>query len=92
MTTRLPNKSPCPVCRKMLDAASALDGSNDGPTPGDVTVCINCGMVLKFTQTLGLAIATPQDVNELSYEQAVQIAKAQQFILRQHAISRAMNN
>ena len=92
MTTRLPNKPHCPVCRKMLDAASALDGSNDGPTPGDVTICINCGMVLKFTKTLGLTVATPQDVDQLSYEQAVQIAKAQQFILHRYAARQAMNN
>lgn len=32
----------CPVCGTTLDAATALDGEEIKPNPGDVSICIKC--------------------------------------------------
>jgi hypothetical protein len=46
--------SPCPSCFKVMDRAT--DGLRGGgrPRPGDVTVCINCGALLRFGEQLQL--------------------------------------
>jgi hypothetical protein len=39
----------CPRCAKQLDDASAADGSDDMPGPGDVSLCLYCGHLSVFT-------------------------------------------
>jgi hypothetical protein len=44
---RLP-ESPCPACGRTLDGALAMAHDGAGPSPGDVTVCIDCEALLEF--------------------------------------------
>jgi hypothetical protein len=50
MTTRL-SESNCPACGKGFNAATAAVG-DAVPKPGDWTLCIECGVVLAFDETL----------------------------------------
>lgn len=43
----------CPVCSTLLNAASGFN-NNASPSPGDVSICIRCGAVLKFDEQMTL--------------------------------------
>ena len=38
----------CPVCDSGFDAASAVDGEDLTPEPGDITICLYCGEWMMF--------------------------------------------
>lgn len=44
---------PCPHCGKVLDAATPADGVG-APSPGDATLCIDCGEWCVFNDELKL--------------------------------------
>lgn len=54
----------CPTCESKLDGATAIDGEQTMPEPGDITVCVYCTEVLEFTTTMEF-IKT--DLTKLSY-------------------------
>jgi hypothetical protein len=67
-----------PCCGYEVDAATGLD-HEEAPTPGDYTICLNCGAVLRFVeggppQVVGL------DVLELPAEAIVQMQRAIGYI------------
>lgn len=51
----------CPYCGKKLDAASG-EGT---PSPGDVSVCIECASPLMFTDELTLRVMTRAEFADL---------------------------
>jgi len=69
--SRTKKNSPCPNCGKELNSACGLD-SEDGPSPGDFTVCIGCGYILAFTEDLG--------VRELTGEEAIEAAGREEIV------------
>jgi hypothetical protein len=49
-------KSDCPYCGYAeMDSADSLTGSKAAPEPDDITLCLNCGALLKFLFDLKLA-------------------------------------
>lgn len=60
--TRLPT-TVCPECADPLDAASAAEGDHV-PTPGDVSICLNCAWVGIFTDELTLRPSTLAERSE----------------------------
>lgn len=58
--------SPCPHCGTRFDAATglALDGPAT-PHPGALTMCIECGRWLVFTDALQLRIAEAHEIANL---------------------------
>lgn len=61
MTTRT-KPTNCPYCNHNLEALSDLDDKHV-PSPGDVSVCINCANILVITKGLGVRIPTPEELN-----------------------------
>lgn len=59
-TTRVPD-SLCPHCGWATSAATAFSGKHDEPSPGDLSLCLNCGAPSLFTETLHLRKLTPQE-------------------------------
>jgi hypothetical protein len=55
----------CLACGCRFDSAGS-PGSKDGPTGGDMTICISCGHLMVFTEALRL--------RELTKEEQVKIA------------------
>lgn len=62
MSSKLP-PSQCPACKKVIDAATIASGKTEVPRPGDFTICIYCGEVLRFGPELELIQA---DLNDLA--------------------------
>jgi hypothetical protein len=89
--TKTPSAA-CPRCQKLLDRVDALIGGPATPKPGDVTLCIGCGTILVFTPGLGLRIARPDDMEELSPEQTEVLAMARQFVKQARIIRQAEQN
>lgn len=48
--------SNCPTCGTRLEAATFVGDDNRAPEPGDVTICIGCTAILRFTEDLSLRI------------------------------------
>lgn len=60
--------SQCPTCMKVLDR-SAPEDDGDGPSRGDMTVCLHCGEILVFDQNLLLTPVTNEALNQLKISQ-----------------------
>lgn len=71
----------CPCCGNLADACGTLPGPAEAaPADGDLTLCIECGALLRFGPVLQLLIATAADEASLDPEQAATIARTQRFI------------
>jgi hypothetical protein len=71
--------NPCPVCGKLLNAASCLmdesceprptpheaEIASRGPRPGDLTVCLYCANIFRFTKKMELAPVTAAEMAAL---------------------------
>jgi hypothetical protein len=49
----------CPICGHQLDGATPIDGHTNAPAPRSLSVCITCGELLEFTETLQLRSMRP---------------------------------
>jgi hypothetical protein len=58
------SQSACLHCGKKLDAISSL-GDGEVPIPGDVTVCLYCGAIMKIGKDLCPAPFTDEEVNDM---------------------------
>jgi hypothetical protein len=59
----------CPVCGKLLDAAThVLGGEPAEPTTGDISICLYCGTPLIFTEELSVRILTPKEARIVEKE------------------------
>lgn len=91
--TRLP-KCPCPFCGHTLDAASGADGSDDAPTEGDATVCIQCAEVLFIRADLTLRVPEPGELITMLFKDpawAQQISDLQRRIRAVRDIMRTID-
>lgn len=53
----------CLNCKSSLDAAAMLDGDS-APSPGDFTVCVDCGYVMVFADDLSFRELTHEELLE----------------------------
>lgn len=59
--------SNCPTCGAGFDAASAVDGEDVAPKPGDISVCLYCGEWLMFDDdTLPTLKPTEEEMKQAS--------------------------
>lgn len=80
-------KSKCPTCGHILDAATCTY-SNARPRPGDFTVCISCGEILRFGEDMVPGFATVGDMLEVSDKVKDYLDQAQHLIRRYRPISK----
>ena len=60
-TTRHP-PCPCPACGTMVDAASPAETTKYRKVrPGDISICLYCGVRLKFTRSMQLRLLTDRE-------------------------------
>lgn len=76
--TRLPT-SACPTCGYEMDSASSV-GRKATPKPGDFSLCMRCGAVLRFDAELRLEPATSDELTELDEEGRTTLLRAQAVI------------
>lgn len=60
--------SKCPRCEILLDDATAAYEENSVPKPGDVSVCVYCGVLSYFGEDLTLQEFTRDELNQLRAE------------------------
>ena len=77
--------SACPACGFEADAASqAVQDDEPGtavPKPGDLSLCVHCGVALQFGDALQLHILTDDEREELPLAIRVQLAEAQRIVM-----------
>jgi hypothetical protein len=57
--------SSCTHCHKVVDGAGSID-TDDGPKPGDFTICIDCGHLMAFADDLTLRDLTEDEMVEIT--------------------------
>lgn len=65
----------CPTCQANLGGCTAVDGSDEGPTVGDITVCLYCGEILEFTEGLRVKLIEADTIPEIDLLQLCQAQK-----------------
>ena len=60
LDTRVPESS-CPNCGKPLDAAMSTEGDHK-PSPGDMTICMDCRHLCAFAEDMSLRELTDDEV------------------------------
>jgi transcription initiation factor IIE alpha subunit len=77
-TTNLP-RSNCPKCKEPLDAATSNEDIS--PKPGDLTICINCGTMLKFNHNLSIEELTTDEFMDLHDDERIALKNMQTAIM-----------
>lgn len=72
----------CPSCGYQFDMAIVILSQEQAPSPGDMTVCIQCGHVMAFSENL-----TPR---KLTDEEMYRIAGDPRLIALQKARKKAL--
>lgn len=72
----------CPVCNTYLDAAANSDGSGSIPSPGDLSICIECLSYLRYQEDLSLKLLTDDELIALSSEELYSITQARNYFQR----------
>jgi hypothetical protein len=80
--TTITEYNECPGCRVRINAATGTDGVSV-PTPGDISVCFNCGTLLVFNTDLTVRQLTLEELVGLDQETRDELEKIQKF-LRKH--------
>ena len=55
----------CPACREPLNAHTPSQGHPTIPHPGDAGVCVHCGAILIFDESLRLGLISQEDWDRL---------------------------
>jgi hypothetical protein len=64
MTKVVPSK--CTNCGKMLDGATSSDADETSPEPGNITICLYCGELMRYENDLTLGKLTDADMYEIA--------------------------
>lgn len=76
MKTTLTPISYCPECDYRFTVASDLTDAPNGPSAGDISICINCGEVLEFNDILVAVRAEQSTINSIPRDQWLLIRDA----------------
>jgi hypothetical protein len=69
----------CPVCLYMMDCASSLEPCQR-PRPGDFSLCLKCGAILRFQENFHLRAATEFEIRFLPDKERKVLLEAQMVI------------
>jgi hypothetical protein len=66
METAHPAPGKCPHCGHRFDLASGVTDLTAKPSPGDFSLCIQCGRILRFDAQLSPQALTLDDATEIA--------------------------
>ncbi len=68
----------CLGCGEEMDYAAPLPGDDDlrGPRPGDLSLCMYCGLLMAFDEELEVRLMTPQEAARVPRKERVRMARA----------------
>ena len=75
MTTRFPEMG-CLRCGALMDAASHLTDDDATPEPGDVTICLYCGMLMAFSEDLTFRELTEEEITKVPLDEVSRFQRA----------------
>lgn len=78
----------CPVCGYEMDSAEVAVGTTKRPRPEDLTLCLNCGEVLVFTDTMEIRPAELRDYMQLDADAFNTVNIGQKLIRQRGPIPR----
>jgi hypothetical protein len=58
------SKQPCPKCNTNLDCATGAYNKNATPSPGDFSICIICGTILRYGEGLKLVESSMDEATQ----------------------------
>lgn len=70
----------CPVCRYEMDCATHTGSWPATPSPGDLSLCLNCGEMLEFNDILVLQPLPPEAFTLLPEEEKATLLRASGLI------------
>lgn len=69
----------CPSCLRQMDCATAVSGEAK-PSPGDVSICINCGTFLRFDPDLNIELLDDDSFDAFPEDSRATLSMAKQLI------------
>lgn len=78
----------CPTCNYTIEVAAAAVGEHVTPMPHDVSICLNCGEWLEYSDDMALIILTEKTRKELDKQQLITLRRATEFIKKRGTIKR----
>ena len=81
MTKKL-RKRHCPHCNHQLDAATAISGEDIKPRKGDLTICIECAVILQFDKNIRPVRLTGMTLDALPAEVFDQVTKVRNQLIQ----------
>jgi hypothetical protein len=70
----------CPGCGKMLEVDTAVKNPEAMPQPKDLSVCLYCGVILEFDDTLHRIALSKEQIGKLEPEVRAEVLEIQQVI------------
>jgi hypothetical protein len=64
----------CLACGRECNAATGLDTDNM-PTPGDITICLDCGHIMAFASDLSLCELTREQAHDVAGDRRILAAQ-----------------
>lgn len=83
MSVRLEPYS-CPSCNYQMDAATSVEGDHT-PQAGDLSMCLNFGELLRFTETLKVAKLSALEFGALNQDTQSTLRKGRRIIIERGA-------
>lgn len=80
-------ESACPFCGHKMDHAFSTQTDNP-PTPGDFSLCIRCGRVLRFAEDMTLLKVEREEMETLDTETLLELERASDLIKRANAAAK----
>lgn len=79
--------SACPTCGYLMDAARCLSNKTARPKPGDFSVCLKCGEMLRFTDGLLLVVVELNDLLGMDKTTGDLMSRVQKLIRHERPVS-----
>jgi len=73
-------ESYCPVCNKLIDGATTVDGNTKSPKSGDLIICFYCTSYLIFDDELIPQELTVEELLDLDNADRLRLHKARKDI------------
>lgn len=64
----------CPYCGAKLEGHIAVEPPDASPEPGDYTVCLECSILLVFTEDMGVRLPTLAELDKAESQRSVRFA------------------
>jgi hypothetical protein len=77
---KIASDATCPLCSSLLDDAMPVDGPEDEPEAGDISVCVHCKAILAFTEDGYLRLLTDGEFLNLPLDAQRHIVEAREAL------------